>query len=75
MKKLIYAGVLIGLTSIAYAFVSKAPLKPYCVTMRNDKGSLMKFNIEAQSQPDAKKRAEAQYPTMSYYMIKDGVCK
>ena len=74
MKKLIYAGVLIGLTSIAYAFVSKASLKPFCVTM-TDKGRRIEFNIDAQSQVDAQQRAQAQYPTMKPFAVRPGVCK
>jgi hypothetical protein len=74
MKKLIYAGVLIGLTSIAYAFVSKAPLKPFCVTL-TDKGARIQFNIDAQNSTDAQKRALAQNPTMKPFGVQNGRCK
>lgn len=36
-------------------------LKPYCVSIRDSKGMITKFNIEATDHYDAKRRAEAQF--------------
>ena len=79
MKKLIYVGALVGVLSvlgISYAFTSESKaLEPYCVSLRNPKGMVSRYNIEANNSGDAKTRGEAQYSGYKCINVTKGKCR
>jgi|LauGreSuBDMM15SN_2_FD.fasta_scaffold553749_2 hypothetical protein len=75
MKKIILFGAAIGLLVGVFAFTNTKGLEPYCVTMRDNKGHLIKYNVDAQSNVDAKNRAESSYQGQKCQGVQKGRCK
>jgi hypothetical protein len=83
MKKIFYAGVLIGVSSLFYVsyasnseLLQKNYLEPYCVTLRNPKtGVVTKYNFQANSPSDALQKAEKAYSGSKCVNVVRGSCR